>query len=254
MHVFASNTDPRVKQVQRLRGAKRTVEFTPYRYLKWEGDGNLRNKGLKASEFVDLHPTPEHEGPLESDSDGESSAFGTDLEAVENGDDVVGDGGSVIHITEADDEPLSAVSEGPREPKTPPPPTLSSVAMGASLLHTLCNPHHVLAMSNGTTFNTVAKAPSPAHIPMSVPTPVSPAAHATPSGESAVLLEAATHVLVRELVENPAWASAYQDSFGCGESNLVNASIVDSVADLLKVMPDVQYQSTLQQLAQLDGE
>ncbi|KAG8865115.1 hypothetical protein FRB96_000004 [Tulasnella sp. 330] len=255
---FSADTDPRMKLVKRLRGQKRRLGYTPYPYLRSTADLDPREPGSKLADFEDLvaAPTPLTDEEEGEDSDSESSTFATDGESVFAGElDVFGTGEGVnsVRIIRDDDDNSPAPPESLREMKTPPPPSNVPVTLGASLLHTLCHPAHVVALTYGTTFNTTLApaAPSPAPVPMSVPTPVSPAAHTSPAGESAVLLEAAANVTTRELVENPAWALAYSTQYGWTESDVVQASSVDSVAELMRFVPDVQYKTSLHQLIQL---
>ncbi|KAG9015514.1 hypothetical protein FRB94_000119 [Tulasnella sp. JGI-2019a] len=255
---FSTDTDPRVKLVKRLRGQKRRLEYTPYAYLRSTGDRDPRDLGSKLVEFEDLvsAPSPMDDADEEEDSDNESLRYATDGETLFVGEQDAtgsGDGSAGIRIIRDDDGTSPAVPEHMREPRTPPPAPPIPVTLGASLLHTLCHPAHVVALTYGTTFNTILApaVPSPAPVLMSVPTPVSPAAHTSPAGESAVLLEAAANVASREVMENPTWALAYCAQFGWTESDVVQASSVDSVAELLKLVPHVQHKTALHQLAYL---
>ena len=111
---------------------------------------------------------------------------------------------------ESDDEPWVEDEEmtfAPR-PSTPPP---SYLPIGPGLLKTHFCHSHLLPMCTplrppGMVVNTVTgNAP-----PISVPTPVSPAAILGAASEKSKSLEAAAQILVKEVIENPVWQEAWR--------------------------------------------
>ena len=98
---------------------------------------------------------------------------------------------------------------------------MSDVLLGPSLLSTLFHPYHLLSLAvpavalppgQSTQGNPVASVSQP----VSVPTPVSPAANfgMQATGEATLLAEAVADVVAREVVENPTWAEGFRASFG----------------------------------------
>ncbi|KAI0352771.1 hypothetical protein OH77DRAFT_1428194 [Trametes cingulata] len=102
-----------------------------------------------------------------------------------------------------DEETTSA----PR-PSTPPP---SYLPLGPTLLQTHFHHSYLLPMCTPLRPPGVAAASPPGNAPpMSVPTPVSPAAILGAASEKSKSLEAAGQVLVKEVVENPMWSEAWR--------------------------------------------
>ncbi|KAI0676690.1 mediator complex subunit 13 C-terminal-domain-containing protein [Trametes maxima] len=93
-------------------------------------------------------------------------------------------------------------------PSTPPP---SYLPLGPTLLQTQFHHAHLLPLCvplrpPGTA---AASPPGNAH-PISVPTPVSPAAVLGAASEKSKSLEAAAQILIKEVVENPIWSDAWR--------------------------------------------
>lgn len=115
---------------------------------------------------------------------------------------------AVADSDESDEEPWVEEDEGmaaPR-PSTPPP---SYLPLGPTLLRTHFHHSHLLPMCTplrppGTIVNSTPGGT----VPISVPTPVSPAAVLGAASEKSKSLEAAAQILVKEVVENPVWAEA----------------------------------------------
>ncbi|KAI9069534.1 hypothetical protein FKP32DRAFT_1559466 [Trametes sanguinea] len=119
----------------------------------------------------------------------------------------------VVDSEESDDdqwmEDEETTTSAPR-PSTPPP---SYLPLGPTLLQTHFHHAHLLPLCTtlrppGTT---VASPPGSAP-PISVPTPVSPAAVLGAASEKSKSLEAAAQILVKEVVENPTWAEAWREN------------------------------------------
>ncbi|KAI0922097.1 hypothetical protein AcW2_006885 [Taiwanofungus camphoratus] len=93
-------------------------------------------------------------------------------------------------------------------PSTPPP---SYLPMGPSLLQTHFHHSHLLPLSAPLRHPGAVVSNSPGGTaPVSVPTPVSPAAVLGLTSEKLKSLEAAAQILVKEVVENSIWADAWQ--------------------------------------------
>jgi mediator of RNA polymerase II transcription subunit 13, fungi type len=175
-------TDPRIGMVRRLVGAKRkrlSSERSP-----------RSNRGSPAwmcehEEWASCSSSTPEEPEPESRSD-------SDIDLDEDG-------------PEAEDR--STLSES--RPYTPP---LSYLPLGPSLLRT--NFHHRFLLPLSVALRPPSVAATQGNIgvatgPMSVPTPVSPDATLHAASERSRTLETAAHFLVKEIVENPAWADAW---------------------------------------------
>ncbi|TFK83195.1 hypothetical protein K466DRAFT_498929 [Polyporus arcularius HHB13444] len=106
-----------------------------------------------------------------------------------------------------EDEAPSVVAAAPR-PSTPPP---SYLPVGPALLRTHFHHTHLLPMCVPLRPPGIVVSNTPGNTaPMSVPTPVSPAAVLGAASEKSKSLEAAAQILVKEVIENPVWAEAWR--------------------------------------------
>ncbi|CDO74204.1 hypothetical protein BN946_scf185043.g256 [Trametes cinnabarina] len=118
----------------------------------------------------------------------------------------------IVDSEESDDEQWMEDEEttfAPR-PSTPPP---SYLPLGPTLLQT--HFHHEYLLPLCTTLRppgTTMTSPPGTAQPISVPTPVSPAAVLGAASEKSKSLEAAAQILVKEVVENPTWAEAWREN------------------------------------------
>ncbi|KAI6128343.1 mediator complex subunit 13 C-terminal-domain-containing protein [Pisolithus croceorrhizus] len=173
---YSAATDPRVGVVRRLIGVKRKSidQGRPRRpHRSWLDDyDNVRDE--TESVVVELD---------EPDSDA---------------------------LSDADELDTVDVGALPR-PATPPPAYLP---LGASLLHMQFHHPYLLPLSKPLRPPGAAVAPMtiPSVIPVSVPTPVSPAAVLGAASEKSKSLEAAGSTVAREVVENVVFAKAWRAS------------------------------------------
>ena len=112
---------------------------------------------------------------------------------------------------ESDDEPWAeeddVVAAAPR-PSTPPP---SYLPPGPTLIQTHFHHAHLLPMCTPLRPPGMAVSSTPGSAaPISVPTPVSPAAILGAASEKSKSLEAAAQILVKEVVENPVWSEEWR--------------------------------------------
>ena len=182
---YNAATDPRVGLVRKLKDIK----------CKTTADG-----GSEASEWARgsrewtrnvMQTPPPEEGYGPSD----------DSETDEGEDDD-------MQVDEDDDEVTSPVT-GPR-PFTPLP---SYLPLGPTLLHTHFQHSLLLALSTPLRPSHAAPSPSvqtPTAAPVSVPTPVSPAALLGAASEKSKSLEAAAQILAKEVVESATWNDAWR--------------------------------------------
>ena len=177
---YDAATDWRVGVVQKLKDLKRKTTVN---------DGSEGSDWARGSEEwtrnVMQTPPPE-EGYAQSDD--------SDTDEGEDDD---------MQLDEDDDEITSPVT-GPR-PFTPLP---SYFPVGPALLHTQFQHHLLLAQSTPLRPSRAAPSPSgqtPGAAPVSVPTPVSPAALLGAASEKSKSLEAAAQILAKEVVESAVW-------------------------------------------------
>ncbi|KAI8984928.1 mediator complex subunit 13 C-terminal-domain-containing protein [Trametes punicea] len=118
---------------------------------------------------------------------------------------------ATVDSEESEDEPCiedeETTASVPR-PSTPPP---SYLPLGPTLLQT--HFHHSYLLPLCTPLKppgTAASSPPGTAPPISVPTPVSPAAVLGAASEKSKSLEAAAQILVEEVVENPTWSEAWR--------------------------------------------
>ncbi|KAL6299971.1 hypothetical protein BKA93DRAFT_741474 [Sparassis latifolia] len=171
---YTEATDPRIGIVRKLIGVKRK-----------SFDQGMRDGKMSPSWVT------EHE-------EWESSSPSPDVEMADATSDVSEDEEPWVE----EDDAMTA------RPSTPPP---SYLPMGPVLLQTQFHHSHLLPLcsplrpSGAAVNNLTASTP-----PMSVPTPVSPAAVLGAASEKSKSLEAAAQLLMKEAVENSAWADAWQ--------------------------------------------
>lgn len=186
---YADVTDPRVALVKRLVGVRRKSADAeiPRRYRSTPF-ASRANEEWEA----DVLPTP--------------SADDVDMDDVDSDDDQT-DEEDGQHWGE-DEETLPGT-----RPSTPAP---SYLPLGPTLLHTYFNHSELLSLSSPLkTPGTVASPPP--HLtagagPMSVPTPVSPAAVLGAASEKSKSLEAAAGILAKEVVESSVWDAAWRSN------------------------------------------
>ena len=175
-HKYSAITDPRIGVVRKLIGVKR----------------KSTDQGAR-----DRRRMPLWESYREQEDWQGSSPPPAEVDSEESDDEP---------WMEEDDVPLVTATV-PR-PSTPPPAYLP---LGPSLLRThfhhayllpMCTPLRPLGLVVSNTPGNTA--------PMSVPTPVSPAAVLGAASEKSKSLEAAAQILVKEVVENPVWSEAWR--------------------------------------------
>ncbi|KAJ7750136.1 mediator complex subunit 13 C-terminal-domain-containing protein [Mycena maculata] len=168
---------------------------------------------------------------------------------------------------EAKSEPESDEDDGEEEdsplvsrPSTPPPAYLP---LGPTLLHTHFQHLYLLPLS--TPLRPPGAAVAPTNITTltvasaSVPTPVSPAATLGAASEKSKSLEAAAFAVGKEVVENSVWAEAWRTtviSMGSKQTTARDAvwpADVKTVAQLLKLVPDVEGPLDVESLFGLDS-
>ena len=183
---YNAATDPRVGVVRKLKDIKRKTTLN-------DGcdDSEWARGSQEWTENVMQTPPPEEGYTTLSD----------DSETDEGDDDD-------MQVDEDDDEVASPVT-GSR-PFTPLP---SYLPVGPALLHT--HFQHNLLLSHSTPLRPSRTAPSPSGqtpgaAPVSVPTPVSPAALLGAASEKSKSLEAAAQILAKEVVESAAWNDAWR--------------------------------------------
>lgn len=194
MFSYGSVTDPRIGVVRRLVGAKRK------RLGEQQGgrDGRMSPAWIHEHEEWASSPLSPEEPDVDSKTD-------SDLDIDE----------------ETEDETRSALA--PSRSFTPPLPYLP---LGPSLVATAFHHSFLLPLS-------VALRPPGAtavHLeaalgPMSVPTPVSPAAAQGATSERIRTLEAVALFLVKEVVENPSWADAWRASLSIHSPSSLHSDI-----------------------------
>lgn len=184
--VYGSATDPRIGIVRRLVGIKRKRLGSE----QSGKDSRLSPAWMREHEEWVSNPTQslEEEDTDPSDSDGET-----------NDEEL-----------EVDD--LAVAS--PSRPYTPPVPYLP---LGPTLVQT--GFHHAYLLPLSGTLRPPGAVLDVASGPMSVPTPVSPAAALGAASERSKALEAVVQLLVTEILENPVWADAWQTNIAVSQAS-----------------------------------
>ncbi|KAL4241286.1 Mediator of RNA polymerase II transcription subunit 13 [Abortiporus biennis] len=171
---YSAATDPRITLVRKLTGVKRRHSI--------QGQRDASSSPSWTREYTDWNggiPSPHDSDTLKSDSGDEDGAW----------------------IDEDEEE---------TRPVTPPP---SYLPLGPTLIQTHFHHSFLLPLSiplrpPGSVDNVPV-----VNAPISVPTPVSPAAILGAASEKTKSLEAAAQILVREVVENPIWADAWRTHY-----------------------------------------
>ena len=201
-------TDPRIGVVRKLIGVKRKTTLQQ----------GLRSPP-KRSPWVRAHE--EWEKPA-SEKDDESEVKSD----VESDDDEDLDG---------IDSPLMS------RPTTPAP---SYLPLGPSLLHTQFQHSQLLPLSTSLRPPGAAVAPinlTAINTPLSVPTPVSPAAMMGQASEKSKSLEAAAFAVAAEVVENPIWAETWRANIvGAKPTPAVWSTDIKAVKILLEAVPSLE--------------
>lgn len=184
---YNAATDPRIGMMKKLIGAKR------------KDRGHAR--GGATPTWLHEHEEWERTGsPPVADDDTKSDS--------ESDGDSDGD-------VAADDEDNNSMT---LRPSTPPP---SYLPLGPTLLETRFHHDRLLPLSGplrppGAAVSSAASG----SVPVSAPTPVSPAAVLGATSEKSKSLEAAVQILVKEIVENSIWADAWRANVAASSKSL----------------------------------
>ena len=195
-------TDPRIAVVRKLIGVKRKTNFQ-------QGSPPRKSPWVRAREewekpASENNDEPEVKSDLESDDDEE-------------------------------DSPLIS------RPTTPAPAYLP---LGPTLLHTQFQHSQLLPLS--TSLRPPGAAVAPINLiatnpPLSVPTPVSPAATMGQASEKSKSLEAAAFAVAAEVVENPIWAETWRaNNVGAKSTPAVWSTDIKAVSQLLEAVPSLE--------------
>ena len=201
-------TDPRIGVVRKLIGVKRKTTF------QHGIRSPPKSPWLRAHEEWDK-PAFDKDDELQVKSDLESDDDDEDMDDV--------------------DSPLMS------RPTTPAPPYLP---LGPTLLHTQFRHTQLLPLS--TSLRPPGAAVAPINLiatnpPLSVPTPVSPAATMGQASEKSKSLEAAAFAVAAEVVENPIWAETWRANIvGAKPMPSVWSSDIKAVSQLLKAVPSLE--------------
>ena len=231
---YNAATDPRVGVVRKLKDIKRRTTV----------DGGSKDsewaRGSQEWTRNVMQTPPPEEGYAQSDESDTDDGEDDDMQVDE------------------DDEEVKSPVIGPR-PFTPLP---SYLPLGPSLLHT--HFHHSLLLALSTPLRPSHAAPSPSvqtpgAAPVSVPTPVSPAALLGAASEKSKSLEAAAQILAKEVVESAAWNDAWRaNAVDCwtehrGATEVWQAD-VRTVAKALGMLPGLDGPLDLQSVFTSDDE
>lgn len=211
-------TDPRIGVVRKLIGVKRKTTFQQ----------GIRSPPKK-SPWVRAHEEWEKPGSEpEVKSDVESEDDEEDLDDI--------------------DSPLMS------RPTTPAP---SYLPLGPTLLHTQFQHSQLLPLS--TSLRPPGAAVAPINLiatnpPLSVPTPVSPAATMGQASEKSKSLEAAAFAVAAEVVENPIWAETWRANIvGAKQTSAVWSTDIRAVSQLLEAVPSLEAPVDMESLFGLGG-
>ena len=198
-------TDPRIAVVRKLIGVKRKTNF----------QHEIRSPPRKS-------PWVEWEKPASEKDDG--PGVKSDLESDDDEEDL-----------DDVDSPLMS------RPTTPAPAYLP---LGPTLLHTQFQHSQLLPLS--TSLRPPGAAVAPINLiatnpPLSVPTPVSPAATMGQASEKSKSLEAAAFAVAAEVVENPIWAETWRANIvGAKPTPAVWPTDIMAVSQLLEAVPSLE--------------
>ena len=180
---YAAATDPRVGVVRKLIGIKRKSTFDDFA----ESSDWVRASREWARNVMQTPPPEEGYSPSDdSESDDDE-----------------------MQLDEDEDDKVTSPVSGPR-PFTPLP---SYLPLGPTLLHTHFQHSHLLPECTPLRQSPIAVSPpgqTPGAAPVSVPTPVSPAALLGAASEKSKSLEAAAQILAKEVVESATWNEAWR--------------------------------------------
>ena len=201
-------TDPRIGVVRKLIGVKRKTTFQhgiryPPKQSLWV---RAHEEWEKPASEKDVKP--EIRSDLESDDDEE------DLDDI--------------------DSPIMS------RPTTPAPTYLP---LGPTLLHTQFQHSQLLPLSKSLRPPGAAVAPInliATNPPLSVPTPVSPAATMGQASEKSKSLEAAAFAVAAEVVENPIWAETWRANVVGPKPTTVWSTDIEAVGQLLETVPSLE--------------
>jgi mediator of RNA polymerase II transcription subunit 13 len=181
---YAAATDPRVGVVRKLIGIKRKSTFDDFAA---ETSDWVRASREWARNVMQTPPPEEGYSPSDdSESDDDE-----------------------MQLDEEEDDKVTSPVSGPR-PFTPLP---SYLPLGPTLLHTHFQHSHLLPECTPLRQSRIAVSPpgqTPGAAPVSVPTPVSPAALLGAASEKSKSLEAAAQILAKEVVESATWNEAWR--------------------------------------------
>ena len=199
-------TDPRIAVVRKLIGVKRKTNFQ-------QGTRSPPRKSPWVEEW---------DKPLSEKDDG--PGVKSDLESDDDEEDL-----------DDTDSPLMS------RPTTPAPAYLP---LGPTLLHTQFQHSQLLPLS--TSLRPPGAAVAPINLiatnpPLSVPTPVSPAATMGQASEKSKSLEAAAFAVAAEVVENPIWAETWRANIvGAKPTPAVWSTDIKAVSQLLEAVPSLE--------------
>lgn len=202
---YTAATDPRVGVVRKLIGVKR----------KWPTVTTTGNPQKKPNT---------NQGDWESRREDEDVKRGeSDPDSEEDGEDV-------------EDNDSMNISR----PTTPPP---SYLPLGPTLLSTHFHHTHLISLSVPLRPPTATIDPLnlASHHPLSVPTPVSPAATMGAASEKMRSLEAAAQSIAIEVVENPLWAEAWRaNAVGGKNVGAVWSTDVRAIKEIMELVPGLK--------------
>ncbi|KAF8803912.1 hypothetical protein BYT27DRAFT_6723764 [Phlegmacium glaucopus] len=213
-------TDPRIGVVRKLIGVKRKTTFQQ----------GIRSPPKK-SPWVRAHE--EWDKPASEKDDGPDVGSGLESD---------------------DDEDLDDIDSPPTSRPTTPAP--SYLPLGPTLLHTRFQHSQLLPLSTSLRPPGAAVAPInliATNTPLSVPTPVSPAAMMGQASEKSKSLEAAAFAVAAEVVENPIWAETWRANIVGGKSApSVWSTDIKAVNQLLEAVPSLEAPVDMTSLFGLD--
>ncbi len=206
---YDAATDPRIGVVKKLIGVKR----------KLSSIATIWDNPQKKANITQHH----WEGRRE---DEDAKCEESDPDSEEDGEDV-------------EDNDSMNISR----PTTPPP---SYLPLGPTLLNTHFHHSHLLPLSvplrpPGAAIDSLNLASNIYNPPLSVPTPVSPAATMGAASEKSRSLEAAALAIATEVVENPVWAEAWRaNAVGAKSVGAVWSTDIRTIKELMQHVPGLE--------------
>ena len=202
-------TDPRIGVVRKLIGVKRKSTF---------------QQGIRSPQKISPWVTAHEEWVKPTSEKDNESGIKSDLESDDDDDDM-----------DDIDSPLMS------RPTTPAP---SYLPLGPTLLHTQFQHSQLLPLSTSLRPPGAAVAPInliATNVPLSAPTPVSPAATMGQACEKSKSLEAAAFAVAAEVVENPIWAETWRANIiGAKPTPAVWSTDIKAVSQLLEAIPSLE--------------